>query len=100
MRRDPAKATTRRNFLKLGASTAALYPFVSFPPRSMASQATLKVAKWAHFLPEFDTWFEGWASEWGRQHDLPVTVDEIPVENVYAVYCRFRLMDSDASTLL
>lgn len=64
MRRDPTKARTRRNFLKLAAGTAVFCPFVSFPLRAIASQPTLKIAKWAHFLPEFDTWFEGWANEW------------------------------------
>jgi len=83
MRRDPAKTTTRRDFLKRAAGAAVLCPFFSFPLRALASQPTLKVAKWAHFLPEFDLWFEGWASEWGRQRDLQIAVDEIPVENVY-----------------
>jgi multiple sugar transport system substrate-binding protein len=61
-----------------------LCPLVSFPLRAIASQPTLNIAKWAHFLPEFDTWFESWAREWGRQHDVQISVDEIPVENVYA----------------
>lgn len=82
--RHRKKATTRRDFIKLAASTAVLCPFFSFPQRTIASQPTLKIAKWAHFLPEFDLWFEGWAHEWGRQRDLQVSVDEISVENVYA----------------
>lgn len=45
----------------------------------------LRIAKWAHFLPEFDTWFEAMAQEWGQRHSVHVTVDEIPVENVYAL---------------
>jgi len=59
-------------------------PFVSFPCSAAASQPPLRIAKWAHFLPEFDSWFESMADEWGRQHNTRVTVDEIPVENVYA----------------
>jgi multiple sugar transport system substrate-binding protein len=83
--RNPKRATTtRRDFLKLTAGAVVLCPFFSFPERAIASQPTLKIAKWAHFLPEFDLWFEGWASEWGRQHELQVRVDEIPVENIYA----------------
>lgn len=84
MPRNTKKATTRRNFLRLAASTAVLCPFFSFPERIIASQPALTIAKWAHFLPEFDVWFGKMADEWGRQHDLQVTVDEIPIENVYA----------------
>ena len=80
---DPER-TTRRDFLKLGASAAVVCPFFGFPERAIASQTTLKIAKWAHFLPEFDTWFEDMASAWGRHHDTLVSVDEIPIENVYA----------------
>lgn len=75
---------SRRQFLKLaGAASAAIGPFFVFPTRSFAAGDVLSIAKWSHFLPEFDTWFESMAKEWGRQHNTEVTVDEIPVENVY-----------------
>jgi len=67
----------------LAATAATLSPLASFPSAAVASQPTFKIAKWAHFLPEFDSWFETMAGEWGRQHNAQVTVDEIPVENVY-----------------
>jgi len=77
--------TSRRRFLKLTAATAAFGPFFSFPERALASQKTLKVAKWAHFLPEFDQWFVNVvASDWGKQNDTKVTVDLIPVEEIRA----------------
>ena len=78
------RTATRRDFLEFAGGAAVLSPFFSFAERAVASQPTLKIAKWAHFVPEFDAWFEAWASEWGRQHDLQVSVDEIPVERVYA----------------
>lgn len=82
---DTAKTTSRRNFLKLTAATVALGPFFLFPERAQASQKTLKIAKWAHFLPEFDHWFVNvLAQEWGKKHDTKVIVDRIPVEQVYA----------------
>ncbi len=69
--------------MKLAAGTAAFGPFFLFPDRALASQKTLKIAKWAHFLPEFDQWFvKVLAPEWGRQHDTKVTVDVIPVEQI------------------
>jgi len=81
---DKSERTTRRDFLKLGASAAVVCPFLGFPERTIAGETTLKIAKWAHFLPEFDIWFEDMASAWGRHHDVQISVDEIPVENIYA----------------
>ncbi len=74
---------SRREFLKLTAGTAALGPFFLFPDRALAGQRTLKIAKWAHFLPEFDHWFVNVAAkEWGQKHDTKVAVDIIPIEAV------------------
>jgi len=77
------KQVSRRDFIRLAAGSAALGPFFLFPGRALASQKTLKIAKWAHFLPEFDQWFVNvMAQEWGRQNDTRVTVDIIPVEEI------------------
>ena len=83
-----ARATkpSRRDVVRLAAATAAVGPFVAFPDRTLASQQTLKIAKWAHFLPDYDAWFAGvLAKEWGRQHDTNVVVDHIPVESTHTV---------------
>jgi multiple sugar transport system substrate-binding protein len=81
-----ATKPSRRDIVGLAAATAAFGPFVAIPGRTLASQQTLKVAKWAHFLPEYDEWFAGvLAEEWGRQHDTKVVVDHIPVERIHAV---------------
>jgi multiple sugar transport system substrate-binding protein len=82
MNTKKSNPTSRRNFLKLALGTAALGPFLSFPNRALAGQKTLKIAKWTHFIPEFDTWFAGMAKEWGKQNNTKVTVDLIPVEEV------------------
>ena len=79
-----SKKFSRRNFIRLAAGTAAVGPFFLFPDRALASQKTLKIAKWAHFTPTFDAWFEVMAKDWGQQHDTQVTVDNIPVEQVWA----------------
>jgi multiple sugar transport system substrate-binding protein len=76
------KRVSRRNFISLAACTAG--PFFLFPHRSLASQKTLKIAKWSHFLPEFDQWFESMANDWGQRHDTKITVDEIPAERISA----------------
>jgi len=78
-----AGTTSRRDFLKVAASAAAFGPFFLFPGRASASQKTLTIAKWAHFLPEFDQWFVNvLAPEWGKKNDTNVTVDVIPVEQI------------------
>src|SRR5712691_11375170 len=83
-----ARATkpSRRDVVRLATATAVVGPFVAFPDRTLARPQTLKIAKWAHFLPEYDAWFAGALAEaWGRQHDTKVTVDHIPVERIHAV---------------
>ena len=85
MSRNTDNKTSRRDFLRLAAGSAAFGPFFVFPERALASQKTLKIAKWAHFLPEFDSWFEASAArEWGKKNDTKVILDSIPVEQVYA----------------
>src|SRR5215472_16219102 len=84
MTRTAVRATSRRDFLKVAAGAAAFGPFFLFPDRALATQKTLKIAKWAHFLPEFDQWFVNvLAKEWGLKNDTKVTVDVIPLEEVH-----------------
>src|SRR5438128_4689346 len=85
MTRETNTKTSRRNFLKLTAATAACGPFFLFPDRALASQKTLKIAKWSHFLPEFDHWFVNVvAKEWGQKNNTKVNVDLILVPEVHA----------------
>jgi multiple sugar transport system substrate-binding protein len=81
-----AKRTSRRDVIRLAAASAAAGPLLAFPHRARAAQKTLRIAKWAHFLPAYDEWFAGTlAAEWGKQHDTKVVVDPIPVESIHAV---------------
>src|ERR1700719_3577701 len=80
-----ATKPSRRDVVRLAAATA-VGSFVAIPDRTLASQQTLKIAKWAHFLPEADEGFAGvLAEEWGRHHDTKVVVHHIPVESIHAV---------------
>src|SRR5215469_4752745 len=83
--RQSVRMSTRRNFLKVTAAACATGPFFLFRTRAFASQSGFRIAKWAHFLPEFDAWFESMAEQWGRKYDISVVVDEIPVEDVYTL---------------
>lgn len=72
---------SRRDFLQRAATVAAVGPFFLFPGRAVPK--TLKIAKWAHFLPEFDQWFVNeMSAEWGKRNDTKVTVDVIPLEQI------------------
>ena len=74
----------RRDFIKLAAGATAASPFI-LSNTARAAQKRLRIAKWAHFVPEFDVWFESVARDWGERNRIKVTVDVIPVEKVAAV---------------
>lgn len=74
---------SRRDFLRLAAGAAAFGPFFLFPEHALASQKTLKIAKWAHSLPQFDQWFVNvMAKDWGTKNNTNVVVDIIPIEQI------------------
>src|SRR5215469_10738260 len=76
------KRLSRRECLRLAAGAAGT--FLVLPKRALASQKTLRIATWAHFVPQFNTWFDKMAQEWGRQHDTQVRVDHIPSHQIGA----------------
>ena len=76
------KPVNRREFIKRAAAGTAAASLLS--QRALASQKTLRILKWAHFLPDFDHWFEGAAHEWGQAHDTRVVLDAVPVEKIGA----------------
>ncbi|MBA2273957.1 MAG: hypothetical protein H0W21_08685, partial [Actinobacteria bacterium] len=41
-------------------------------------------ARWSHFVPQHDVWFDDWATEWGEQVGVSVTVDHIDVTGIPA----------------
>lgn len=74
------KGVSRRDFLKIAGvgGAGALGPAFLFPERAAAQQKTLKILQWSHFVPAFDTWFNGtFAKEWGQKHNTNVVVDNI-----------------------
>lgn len=74
------KPVNRRDFIKRAAAGTAAASLLS--QRALASQKTLRILKWEHFLPDFDHWFEGAAREWGLAHDTKVILDKVPVEKI------------------
>src|SRR6185437_7590622 len=77
---------TRRRFLQttgLGIAAApVLSPFVA--KEAFAADKALSIVQWSHFVPEYDTWFDNFAKEWGKKNNVAVSVDHIPVQNVPA----------------
>jgi len=74
---------TRRSFLKragAAAGAAGLAPAISAPfvVDALAQSKTLRVLQWSHFVPQYDTWFDAFAKDWGKKNGLAVTVDHIP----------------------
>jgi multiple sugar transport system substrate-binding protein len=84
MSSDDGRQAARRDFLKLAAGATAAAPLFLFPDRALAGQKTLRIAKWAHFVPGYDLWFESVARDWGLKNRTRVTVDHIPVEKIGA----------------
>jgi len=73
---------SRRQLLKLGGGVS---PLLILRDRTYAQQKTLKIAKWRHFVPAYDEWFETvYVKAWGQQHDTKVSVDYIPMDRIQA----------------
>ncbi len=82
MKRKQPRGITRRTFTKLaggGALAAGVGgPAFLFPERAEAQQKTLKIIQWSHFVPAWDTWFNGtYTKEWGQKNNTNVIVDNI-----------------------
>jgi len=85
MSNSTGKRISRRNFIKVSAATGAAGPYFVFSSDpTLSSEKTLRIAKWSHFVPGYDAWFERTATEWGTQNHTRVIVDEIPVEEIRA----------------
>ncbi len=74
----------RRQFIRLAAGAAAVGPLSLWSRGARARQPKLRILKWAHFVPQYDVWFENTARDWGQRHQTRVTVDRVPVEEIRA----------------
>ena len=62
------------NTVAAGGLVLGAAPFIV--TRSAAAAKTLKILQWNHFVPAFDTWFNGqYVKEWGKKNDTEVIVD-------------------------
>ena len=79
------RSVTRRRFLK-ASGAAGLAPVLSAPfvSRGLAADKSLSIVQWSHFVPDYDTWFDKFAKDWGDKNKIAVTVDHVPVQDVPA----------------
>jgi multiple sugar transport system substrate-binding protein len=81
MSKKRSRGLTRREFAKIsgaGAIGAGIGANFLFPARAAAQQKTLKIIQWSHFVPAWDTWFNGtYTKEWGQKNNTNVVVDNI-----------------------
>lgn len=81
------EGVSRRDFIKIagagGLAAGALGPAFLFPERAAAQQKTLKICQWSHFVPAWDTWFNGtFTKEWGQKNNTNVIVDNINLQDL------------------
>jgi ABC-type glycerol-3-phosphate transport system substrate-binding protein len=80
------RTTSRRNFLKMlgvaAAATTLQPPFRVFRRPSQQLSGDLKILQWSHFVPRYDTWFDPFASAWGDEVGVNVTVDHIGLADI------------------
>jgi len=88
MAKKKNQGVSRREFVKFagtGAVAAGLGPAFLFPERAQAQQKTLKILQWSHFVPAYDTWFDGtFCKQWGQKHATNVIVDHINLVDISA----------------
>src|SRR5262249_17517467 len=73
---------SRRRFIQGGASLTAGGAVAACAPPGTSSSGTsgkkqLRILQWSHFVPDYDTWFDKFATDWGNQNKIEVTVDHI-----------------------
>ena len=85
MSRFQGDRLARRKLIKLAASVAATGQLLLLPRGAPAGTRTLRIAKWTHFVFEFDEWFTNYAADWGLRNATRVVIDSFPVEKIAAV---------------
>src|SRR5438552_17445122 len=72
----------RRQFLKTTAAGVAGSSLLTMlDARQAPAQikgTSLRILQWSHFVPAYDTWFDGFVKKWGEQNGVKVRIGRIP----------------------
>jgi multiple sugar transport system substrate-binding protein len=79
---------TRRQLLRRAAAGAIVLVYGGFGARTAVAGApkfrgkelkgTLRILQWSHFVPAYDTWFDGqYTKKWGQANDTDIIVDHV-----------------------
>lgn len=49
------------------------------PQEKFPEGTELKILQWSHFVPQYDTWFDPFAEQWGADNGVDVTVDHVDI---------------------
>jgi multiple sugar transport system substrate-binding protein len=78
-----ANKFSRRKFIQAAGAGAAALGGGLVPLRARSQKRaskTLKICRWSHFVPAFDSWFiDKYVKEWGEKNDTEVIVDTLAV---------------------
>src|SRR6266571_9128182 len=85
----------RRELLRrAGVGAAAVGAFGAGAPYAFAGPmryrhkqlaGDLRILQWSHFVPAYDTWFDGtWTKQWGEKNDVNVHVDHVNLALLFA----------------
>lgn len=79
-----AAACARSTETTTGPTPAEGAPSPVFSEPASQLSGDLRILLWSHFVPRHDEWFDAWATEWGEQVGVNVTVDHIDVTGIPA----------------
>jgi multiple sugar transport system substrate-binding protein len=65
--------------------TQEVETIVEVPAEGAYPEGTeLRILQWSHFVPQYDSWFDVFAEEWGNANGVDVTVDHINIAELPA----------------
>jgi multiple sugar transport system substrate-binding protein len=80
---------SRRSFLALAGATAFLGAQLRTSRRVRAASPELRILQWKHFVPGYDTWFDGeFVPAWAEANKVQVTVDHVGLSDIEGMVAR------------
>lgn len=51
-------------------------------PAEYPQGTTISLTQWSHFVPSYDKWFDQYAAQWGKAHNVKVVVNHISIGDI------------------